>query len=133
MKKLNTNISVNIYVLQKKNVKYIVAPIRVTEQKKTNHVNLLLLQSYYVDEDKDEDDVVDPDVTPEPMRCHYVWIKDLSRLVRSKLTKHCSVIHIYERCLHYFCSPEKLVAHEIDFAQVNKCSVKLPTQQNNEL
>lgn len=77
--KLNTNISVNIYVLQKKNVKYIVAPIRVIEQKKTNHVNLLLLQSYYVDEDKDEDDVVDPDVTPEPMRFHYVWIKDLSR------------------------------------------------------
>ena len=49
---------------------------RKAKGKKEQHVNLLFVQDYYVDEDEEEEDGVVP-------KFHYVWIKGLCRLVNN--------------------------------------------------
>lgn len=61
------NLSINVYGLKG----HTVVPIHVTEKKKDRHVNLLYLENSRGD-----------------MIGHYVWIKNLSRLVGSTLSKH---------------------------------------------
>ena len=73
--KQNT-VSVNVYFLKKGGNVYTVLPRHLTSQKKNKHVNLLLIESYYVDENDAE---VSVDNVPESLQFHYVWIKDLSR------------------------------------------------------
>ena len=60
-------ISINVYSIEKKN-ELSILPIRLTDRKMDKHVNLL-----YV-----EDDTVG----------HFVWIKNLSRLVISQLSRY---------------------------------------------
>lgn len=62
------NISVNIYIIDEKQ-KFKFLPNRLTKDKKERHVNLLLI------EDKNNS-----------KKCHYVWIKCLSRLISTKLS-----------------------------------------------
>lgn len=64
---------------------------------------------------------------------HYVWIKDLSRLVSSQLSKRSHKQFICNRCLHYFRNESKLKLHEQDCAQINKCKVNLPTPKDKIL
>ncbi|XP_070153685.1 uncharacterized protein [Polyergus mexicanus] len=59
---LHNNISINVYCIEKENN---IVPIRLSEQKKDRHVNLLYMQ--------DSQDVG-----------HFAWIKNLSRLVSSQ-------------------------------------------------
>ncbi|XP_070153677.1 uncharacterized protein [Polyergus mexicanus] len=59
------NISINVYCIEKENN---IVPIRLSEQKKDRHVNWLYMQ--------DSQDVG-----------HFAWIKNLSRLVSSQLTR----------------------------------------------
>ena len=100
----------------------------MTKSKKEQHVNLLFVQDHYVDEDneKEEKDEIVP-------KFHYIWIKDLSRLVGRQLSLHNGKKFICDRCLHYFRSEEKLKAHEVDCAHVNKYKVKLPTEKEKIL
>jgi len=58
-------ISINVYCIEKKEI----LPIRLTDRKQDKHVNLL-----YVQDDNDMG--------------HFVWIKNLSRLVSSQLSKY---------------------------------------------
>lgn len=64
-----------------------------------------MLQNYHVDGTETEEET--------PMRFHYVWIKDLSRLVCKQLSKEKIKKYICDRCLNYFGSAEKLT-HELD-------------------
>lgn len=120
------DVSVNLYILENVKKNFIVAPIHITEQKKDKHVNLLLIQNYYIENEDDDSEF-------EPLVFHYVWIKDLSRLVHSQLSKYNGKYHICDRCLHYFQDPEKLNAHDIDCKKLNKCSVKLPEEGKNKI
>jgi len=61
------NISINVYCIEKKK-ELSILPIRLTEKKMDKHVNLLYVQN---------DDVG-----------HFAWIKNLSRLVSSQLSKY---------------------------------------------
>jgi hypothetical protein len=124
------DISVNVYILEKRNGKFKTAPIYVTPRKKKKHVNLLMLQNYYVDGTETElEDSSGEEETP--IRYHYIWIKDLSRLVSKQLSKEKTRKFICDRCLHYFRSSEKLTTHELDCAQVNKCKVVLPSPKGS--
>ncbi|XP_051159144.1 uncharacterized protein LOC127280280 [Leptopilina boulardi] len=82
------NISVNLYGLVKRDEKFTVSPLHLSSQKKINHVNLLRIEDHYIDENLSEDDD-DDDENEIPLisfNYHYVWIKDLSRLVKIQLS-----------------------------------------------
>ena len=122
--KHQNDVSINVYILQKKKECFIVAPIRITGDKGDRHVHLLLIQNYYADEEEPDKPVENDD--DELVRFHYVWMKDLSRLVSGKQ-------HICDRCIHYFRDEGKLIAHEIDCSKMNYCSVTLPSPGNDKL
>lgn len=127
------DISINVYMLKMfNNNNYKVEPCYITSLKKERHVNLLLLEEYYVNEDEDEADNDDDYDTPPP-KLHYVWIKNLSRLVRKQLTNSKNKCFICDKCLHFFNTSEKLEKHEVDCEQLNKCKIVLPAQKDNVL
>lgn len=73
-------------------------PSRLTPNKKRRHVNLLLIQNtYHEDADSNNDDENDADDDNNfdkeengeyTIRYHYVWIKNISRLISSSMSKH---------------------------------------------
>jgi len=109
------DISINVYCIEKKKELSNLS-IRFTDRKMDKHVNLL-----YILDDNTE---------------HFVWIKNLSQLVSSQLSRQknrkffCDrYVHInwkikkyfyvfnklcFCRCLHYFGSNKKLKAHAVD-------------------
>ncbi|XP_025161752.1 uncharacterized protein LOC112590169 [Harpegnathos saltator] len=116
------NISINIHSVEKrynnitKKEGNVVAPIRLTEQKMEKHVNLL-----HIPNPRDDDDNAG----------HFAWIKNLSRLISSQLSKKEHKKHICDRCLHYFSSSEKLESHTVDCEKMNNCA--LPNDDNKWL
>ncbi|XP_067211627.1 uncharacterized protein [Linepithema humile] len=101
--KLNA-ISVNVFTTEDSKI----VPLRLADDKKEKHVNLL-----YVRKNND---------------AHFVCIKNLSRLVSSQLSKHAN-----KKCLHYFYTQEKLSAHSIDCGKINDCAVVLPSEDKKWL
>uniref|UniRef100_A0ABD2WZB4 DNA-directed DNA polymerase n=1 Tax=Trichogramma kaykai TaxID=54128 RepID=A0ABD2WZB4_9HYME len=117
-------ISVNVYALKQTGD---IEPIHLTALKQEKHIHLLLIQDRYDDEDfQGEEPYI-------PIKYHYIWIKNLSRLVGSKLSKEKRKKYICDRCLHYFASLERLRIHEIDCATMNKCRIKLPEEKDKIL
>lgn len=88
--KQNTNISVNIYGLEKNNT--VTGPLYKTSQRKLMHVNLLLLN--------------------KQNKTHFVLIKNFEKLVHKQLTKHKCKIHLCDECFLYFDSEAKLESHD---------------------
>lgn len=64
------------------------------------------------------------------MNFHYVWIKDLSRLVSKQLSKRGHRQFFCDCCLHYFSFVERLNAHDKNCKQKNVCRIKLPRTEN---
>ena len=62
-----------------------------------------------------------------------MWIKNLSRLIRSQLTRNKKSIHVCDKCLHYFHSSEKLERHLELCKEINNCRVRLPSGENKIL
>ncbi|XP_076638294.1 uncharacterized protein LOC143350227 [Colletes latitarsis] len=102
------NISINVYTIENKKV----LPIRVTDKKIERHVNFLYLEG--------ANDMG-----------HFAWIKNLSRLVCTQLSKHNGRKYFSDRCLHYFSSNEKLEAHTMDCEKMNDCANILPNYDGN--
>jgi len=94
------NVSINVYALEGD-----VYPAYHTKEKKDVHVNLLIIS----EEDK----------------FHYVWIKDLSRLIRG-ITRDHNKKYLCDRCFHYCSSQEKLMSHDEDCKELNQCKVRMP-------
>ncbi|XP_072764631.1 uncharacterized protein [Anoplolepis gracilipes] len=107
---INNNISINVYTIENENI----VPIRLSEQKRDKHANLLYIQ--------DAQDIG-----------HFAWIKNLSRLVSSQLNKHNGQKYICDRCLHYFYSNEKLQSHTADCGKMNDCAIRLPSDKDKWL
>ncbi|XP_070155824.1 uncharacterized protein [Polyergus mexicanus] len=105
------NISINVYCIEKENN---IVPIRLSEQKKDRHVNLLYMQ--------DSQDVG-----------HFAWIKNLSSLVSSQLSCGKRRQYICDRCLHYFGSEDKLQSHIVDCREMNDCAIRLPSDKEKWL
>ncbi|XP_011859764.1 PREDICTED: uncharacterized protein LOC105557193 [Vollenhovia emeryi] len=111
-KRLNS-ISINVYSIdEKNNCERAIVPLRVADEKKEKHVNLLYLQD---------------------QEGHFVWIKNLFRLVSSQLSKQKEKKYICDRCLHYFHSNGKLEAHSVDCQQINNCAIVLPSEKDKWL
>ncbi|XP_024885903.1 uncharacterized protein LOC112463640, partial [Temnothorax curvispinosus] len=64
---------------------------------------------------------------------HFAWIKNLSRLVSSQISKKEHRKYFCDRCLHYFSSNEKLAAHTVDCQEMNDCAIKLPSDNDKWL
>ncbi|XP_011859255.1 PREDICTED: uncharacterized protein LOC105556762 [Vollenhovia emeryi] len=111
------SISINVYSIdEKNNCEHAIVPLRVADEKKEKHVNLLYVQDQGGAE-----------------AGHFVWIKNLSRLVSSQLSKKEHKKHICDRCLHYFSSNIKLQAHSVDCQQINNCAIVLPSEEDKWL
>ncbi|XP_032683659.1 uncharacterized protein LOC116850005 isoform X2 [Odontomachus brunneus] len=94
-----------------------IVPIRLTDGKREKHVNLLHIS--------------DPS---RPQRGTFrIWIKNLSRLMSSQLSKYKVRKYICDRCRHYFHSNEKLESHITDCQKLNDCAIILPTEDNKWL
>ncbi|XP_037921412.1 uncharacterized protein LOC119658218 [Hermetia illucens] len=94
---LNPSISINLFGYDSE-MKKIVGPYHLSKEEKVHHINLLLLQF--------------------GEKNHYIWIKDMSRLIREQQTSHCSKIFICNKCLQHFYSTEKLKSHENDCSKI---------------
>ncbi|KYN14572.1 hypothetical protein ALC57_13218 [Trachymyrmex cornetzi] len=105
-------VSINVYGIENKQI----LPLRLTSDKKEKHINLLYLQ------DPRDDNVG-----------HFTWIKNLSRLVRSQLTRKEHKKYFCDRCLHYFGSKERLQTHEVDCRKINDCTIRLPSEDDRWL
>ena len=124
------DVSVNVYYLKKKGKMFNVLPRHLTSDKKEKHVKLLLIENNYVE---DEDESTPDDDVNIDFKFHYVWIKNLSRLVSQQLSPRNHKTFICDRCLHYFWTEEKLMKHVIDCEKMNNCKITLPTKKNNTL
>lgn len=83
------DISINVFILRdkedrkrRKGNRTEILPLRLTDDKKDRHVNLLYLQS------------TSNDTASEG---HFVWIKNLSRLLSQQLSGHTSTKHVCDR------------------------------------
>lgn len=115
---INPEISVNVYIFDEKVKK--VQPLRITKKVKRCHVDLLLLTK----KNLDKDNVMSPIY-------HYCWIKSLSRLISSQISKHNGQIFLCNRCLNHFDTMVKLDLHRINCNTQNKCEIEMPTGAND--
>ncbi|XP_051176794.1 uncharacterized protein LOC127291636 [Leptopilina boulardi] len=129
---LNNNISVNVYGLSKRNENFSVYPLHLTKQKRVGHVNLLRIEDHYIDESLSEKEEED-EQSIISFNYHYVWIKDLSRLIGSQLSKKKSKKYICDRCLHYFGDELKFFEHEENCRKMNDTKIRLPQQGKNTI
>lgn len=128
--KLN-NISVNVLELVLKSNKvdqvghFVTQTLYISKFSFDEIVNLLLVQDKYSIE-KDTNNYNDTDDENEDdnefkIKYHYVWIKNLSRLLGKQHSKTTNTVHYCIRCLNGFSSAHCLQKHSIDCAQLNKC------------
>lgn len=88
------NISINVYILEG-NEKLEVIPAYLTDNNCQIHINLLLLT---------QNDC-------NTIKCHYIWIKNLSRLLSAQLSKHNGQLFFCDSCLNYFRCKNKCDEH----------------------
>ncbi|KAL6433627.1 hypothetical protein ACFW04_006610 [Cataglyphis niger] len=107
------DIAINVYTLRdknnKKDKKRDIVPLRLTDNKRKKHVNLLYLN----------------DATRRSNATHFAWIKNLSRLVGSQLSARRHKTHI--------CDCDKLSAHSENCERMNECAIVLPTEEDKWL
>lgn len=150
---LNPHISVNVYIIEKdrnintKKFEYMLLPIRLTRNIKAQHVHLLLLFENDVQNNVSEDENSDDEqnyklnvilrkekLCNKLLKRHYVWIKNLSALIQTQVTKsNRGKKYICDRCLHYFYTPEKLNEHTAICEDMNSCKISLPDHENRWL
>ncbi|KYN07670.1 PREDICTED: uncharacterized protein LOC108779646 [Cyphomyrmex costatus] len=105
-------VSINVFGIEDGNI----LPLRLNDDKKEKHVNMLYIQG-------PRNDGIG----------HFAWIKNLSRLVGSQINKYGHKKFFCDRCLHYFCSDEKLKSHAVDCDKLNDCAIRLPSEDDKWL
>lgn len=105
------DISINVYGLDFNTTtkEYnVVGPLHYTKNKKERHINLI----YWKNESQS----------------HYAWIKSLSRLLSTQLSKHNGEKYICDRCLQYFGCEYLLHRHEEDCIFTDAVKIEMPTE-----
>lgn len=92
----NRHISINVFSIDLNNQKTIIGPLHASKTNNDYFINLLL----FGNEDFSS--------------THYVWIKDLSRLVSSQIDKHQHKKYICNFCFAKYRSSEELESHQND-------------------
>ena len=101
--KNNPDISINVFGYEGE-----VYPLKISKVKKRSNIDLLLIS----DEEKQ----------------HYCLIKNLSRFISSKLTKHCGTAEICRSCLNHFPDKKKLKNHEEYCFQNETVKIEMPKE-----
>ncbi|XP_051864262.1 uncharacterized protein LOC127566284 [Drosophila albomicans] len=107
----NPEISITVFGLDTDDTT-IIGPYYFTKNKTTNvlyNIYLLLLEK----EDK----------------CHYVWIKNISRMLKKQLTKHNGKMYLCRTCLQHFHDANKLEQHSLE---CNKIVTEMPQAGNED-
>ena len=99
----NPSISINDFGYEEE-----VYPLKISKDKKIINIDLLLIS----DEEKQ----------------HYCLIKNLSRFISSKLTKHCGTVEICRSCLNHFPDKKKLKNHEEYCFQNETVKIEMPKE-----
>ncbi|KYN15203.1 hypothetical protein ALC57_12578, partial [Trachymyrmex cornetzi] len=102
------DISINVYAIEKG-----IVPIRLTDRKRSKHVNLLYVKN-------------------DSVQGHFALIKDLSRLVGSQINRKGHKKYFCDRRLHYFDSSAKLEMHSEDCEKINDCAIRLPSKDDKK-
>ncbi|XP_065204586.1 uncharacterized protein LOC135834592 [Planococcus citri] len=112
LKLVEGGLSINVY---HHDDRYKIYPLHITKEEKTKHVDLL----YLCEESNDRN-------------THYCWIKDLTKLIKSQLTKNTQKIHfLCKRCLCHFYSEVKYLEHRESCKVHDPVAVKLPLKSDN--
>ena len=106
--KLNPSVSVNVFGYEKE-----VYPLRITKRANDKTINLLLIS--------------------ERENQHYCWIKNMSRLLTSQISKHRTRRFYCLRCLNSFYTAESLQKHELYCSNHDVVKIELPNEENNTL
>ena len=101
--KNNPSISINVFGFEDE-----VYPLKISKDKKIINIDLLFIS----DEEKQ----------------HYCLIKNLSRFISSKLTKHCGTVEICRSCLNHFPDKKKLKNHEEYCFQNETVKIEMPKE-----
>lgn len=129
--KNNEEISINVYIIENDNEneseKKQVVPVRLTKRVKKNHIHLLLLCATENDRQKRANfaELIGTDTKYDT---HYCWIKDLSKLISSDVSKHKAKIHVCDRCLHFFYTERTLREHVTVCEKLNFSKITLPSE-----
>lgn len=126
--KNNPWISINVYTEQDNKIEV----LRLANEIKPKHIHLLLLHEF-VKSATDYDACDDVLESVVPIKSHYCWIKNLSRLLRSQCTKHKCRAVFCDCCLHYFHDEEKMEQHMVNCMKQTKCAIKMPSVTDNIL
>ncbi|XP_046806306.1 uncharacterized protein LOC124419769 [Lucilia cuprina] len=105
----NPNISINVFGYDKETNK-IVGPYYRRKAKRSKHINLLFLQ--------------------DKSNSHYVWIKNMSRLLKSQLTQNPRKLYICDDCLQHYNEKNRLEEH---FQNDCQKIVNIPKKDNTIL
>ena len=101
--KLNPLLSINVFGFEEDSY-----PLLISERKKRINIDLLLIS----DREKQ----------------HYCLIKNLSRLISSKLTKHNGSVNICRRCLNHFPNEKKLKIHKEYCSNNEAVKIEMPKE-----
>ena len=99
----NPSISINVFGYEEE-----VYPLKISKEKRINNTDLLWIS----DEEKQ----------------HYCLINNMSRLIRSKLTKHHETAEICRSCLNHFPNKDKLKNHEEYCFQNETIKIEMPKE-----
>lgn len=127
--KLN-NLSINVYGIQQDRGTELV-PIYLSLYKSDKPVIHLLVVETPVDSDEDDDDNVEE--LENNRVFHFAWIRSLSRLLNTQISKHNGRTWLCDRCLSHFNSENTLKKHLSDCVNLNKNKVILPSKKKQIL
>ena len=99
----NPSIAINVFGFEDE-----VYPLKISKEKRINNIDLLLIS---VEEKQ-----------------HYCLINNMSRLIRSKLTKHHKTAEICRSCLNHFPNKDKLKNHEEYCFQNETIKIEMPKE-----
>ena len=106
--KQNPSVSINVFGYEKE-----VYPLRISKEANDKTVNLLLIS--------EEDNQ------------HYCWIKNMSRLLSTQISKHGSKRFYCLRCLNSFQSEKSLQDHSMYCSNNEAVRIVLPDEKSNSL
>lgn len=143
--KQNSNISVNVYMYEKKKSKFggehpQIYPVRLTKKVRSSHVHLLLTSQ--CDHEVECENEMDVNVGENIVECldtcstnfHYCFVKDLSRLLQAQIsTVNRRKKYFCDRCLNYFYSEDKLATHAAACIRINFAKITLPNENEKWL
>ena len=99
----NPSISINVFGFEDE-----VYPLKISKEKRINNIDLLLIS--------------------DGEKQHYCVIKDLSKFLRSSLTKHSDAVEICRSCLNHFPDKDKLKNHEENCFQNEAIKIEMPKE-----